>query len=126
MRANPKLDVETAITELSVGEALVSLLDEKGRPSMVERAFVVPPASRIGPLSDAERDAAIKASTIYGHYEKTIDRESAYEKLKDRTAARRSAMLALRDDQVNAPPNRDSKHGEQANQETSGNGGNQR
>jgi DNA double-strand break repair helicase HerA and related ATPase len=91
MRANPKLDVEAAITELQVGEALVSLLDEKGRPSVVERALVLPPASRIGPLSDAERDAAIKASAIYGHYEKVIDRESAYEKLKGRTAARQEA-----------------------------------
>jgi DNA helicase HerA-like ATPase len=94
MRANPKLNVETAISELSVGEALVSLLDEKGRPAMVERAFVVPPASRIGPLSEAERDAAIKASAIYGHYEKTIDRESAYEKLKERTAARQDTAQA--------------------------------
>jgi DNA double-strand break repair helicase HerA and related ATPase len=94
LRANPKLDVETAITELSVGEALVSLLDEKGRPSVVERAFVVPPASRIGPLSEAERDAAIKASAIYGHYEKLVDRESAYEKLKSRTAARQEAAPA--------------------------------
>jgi DNA helicase HerA-like ATPase len=94
MRANPKLNVETAITELSVGEALVSLLDDMGRPSIVERAFVIPPSSRIGPLSDAERDAAIKASSIYGHYEKAIDRESAYEKLKGRTAARQDAASA--------------------------------
>jgi DNA helicase HerA-like ATPase len=91
MRANPKLNVETAITELAVGEALVSLLDEKGRPNVVERAFVIPPASRIGPLSDAEREAAVKASALYGHYEKSIDRESAYEKLKGRTADRQPA-----------------------------------
>jgi DNA double-strand break repair helicase HerA and related ATPase len=94
MRANPKLNVESAITELSVGEALASLLDEKGRPSVVERAFVLPPASRIGPLSDAERGAAIKASALYGHYEKAIDRESAYEKLKGRTAERQDAAPA--------------------------------
>jgi DNA double-strand break repair helicase HerA and related ATPase len=94
MRANPKLNVESAITELSVGEALVSLLDEKGRPTVVERAFVVPPSSRIGPLSDAERSAAIKASAIYGHYEKAIDRESAYEKLKGRTVARQEGAPA--------------------------------
>jgi len=93
-RANPKLDAETAITGLSVGEALVSLLDEKGRPSVVERAFVVPPASRMGPLTDPERDAAIKTSAIYGHYEKVIDRESAYEKLKNRTAARQETVQA--------------------------------
>ncbi|HYA46662.1 MAG TPA: DUF853 domain-containing protein [Burkholderiales bacterium] len=88
MRANPKLDIESAITELAVGEALVSFLDEKGRPSVVERALVLPPGSRIGPVSDAERAAAIKASSLYGHYEKTVDRESAYEKLKDRAAGR--------------------------------------
>ena len=91
MRANPKLDTEKAITELAVGEALVSLLDEKGRPSVVERAFILPPASRIGPISDAERAAIIKSSVIFGHYEQVIDRESAYEKLKGRTAAKQDA-----------------------------------
>jgi DNA double-strand break repair helicase HerA and related ATPase len=94
MRANPKLDIEKAITELSVGEALVSFLDEKGRPNVVERAFVLPPSSRIGPVSDAERAAAIKASALFGHYEKTVDRESAYEKLKDRIAARQDTAPA--------------------------------
>jgi uncharacterized protein len=84
MRANPTLSVEKAITELSVGEALVSFLDDKGRPSIVERAFVLPPASRIGPATPAEREAIIKASVLYGHYENAIDRESAYEKLKGR------------------------------------------
>ena len=86
LRQNPKLDTETAITELAVGEALVSFLDEKGRPSVVERAFILPPASRIGPLAAEERNAAIKSSLLYGHYEKTVDRESAYEKLKARAA----------------------------------------
>jgi DNA helicase HerA-like ATPase len=84
MRANPKLDIETAITELGVGEALVSFLDEKGRPGVTERAFVVPPASRIGPLNAAEREALIKGSVLHGHYEQAVDRESAYEKLKGR------------------------------------------
>jgi DNA double-strand break repair helicase HerA and related ATPase len=88
MRPNPKLDVQAVITELQVGEALVSFLDEKGRPSVVERAFVVPPASRLGPISDAERDAVIKLSALYGRYETSVDRESAYEKLKGRTAVR--------------------------------------
>jgi DNA helicase HerA-like ATPase len=86
LRQNPKLDTETAITELAVGEALVSFLDEKGRPSVVERAFILPPASRIGPLQAGERDAAIRGSLLYGHYEKAEDRESAYEKLKARAA----------------------------------------
>jgi len=65
-----------------VGEALISFLDEKGRPAPVERSFVIAPCSRLGVLNDAERSAAIKSSTIYGHYEKTLDRESAYEKLR--------------------------------------------
>jgi len=85
MRANPAFDATAAITELGVGEALVSFLDEKGRPHIVERAFVLPPASRIGPLTDAERQAALRGSLLYGHYEKVVDRESAYEKLTART-----------------------------------------
>ena len=87
MRANPKLDTETAITELATGEALVSLLDEKGRPSVTERVFVLPPASRIGPINDDERKALIAGSLVAGVYEKAVDRESAYEKLKGRVEA---------------------------------------
>jgi len=87
MRANPKLDTEKAITELAVGEALISFLDEKGRPSVVERAFVLPPASRIGPVTPDERKAVIAASAVAGVYEKVVDRESAYEKLKGRAVA---------------------------------------
>ncbi|MDA0276635.1 MAG: DUF853 family protein, partial [Proteobacteria bacterium] len=86
LRPNPKLDTAQVITELGVGEALVSFLDEKGRPTIVERAFVVPPASRLGPLEAAERKAVIEASTVFGHYEKMVDRESAYEKLTARVA----------------------------------------
>ena len=82
LRANPKFDAQTAITELGVGEALVSFLDEKGSPSVVERGFVLPPASRIGPLAADERTRLIRESVLYGHYEETVDRESAYEKLK--------------------------------------------
>jgi hypothetical protein len=84
MRQNPKLDTEKAITELGVGEALVSLLDEKGRPSVVERAFVLPPASQIGPITPEARKRIIAASVVAGHYEKPVDRESAYEMLKAR------------------------------------------
>ncbi|MDP2808585.1 MAG: DUF853 family protein [Rhodocyclaceae bacterium] len=91
MRANPKFDAETAITELSVGEALVSFLDEKGSPTMVERAFVLPPSSRIGPMTAGERKAAIEGSVIYGHYEQAVDRESAYELLKRQVARKVSA-----------------------------------
>jgi hypothetical protein len=85
-RANPKLKIESVITELGVGEALVSLLDEKGSPGIVERALVCPPQSRLGPLSSAERQALLDASAVRGQYEKTVDRESAYEILKQRAA----------------------------------------
>ncbi len=83
-RVNPKVDVATAITELGVGEALVSFLDEKGIPTPVERAFVCPPQSRIGSASDAERAATVNNSNLRGFYEKQVDRESAYEILKKR------------------------------------------
>ncbi|ABE49936.1 helicase HerA-like domain-containing protein [Methylobacillus flagellatus] len=83
-RANPAVNVGEVITELAVGEALVSFLDEQGRPAPVERASICPPGSRIGPVSAAEREQLIKNSVIYGHYENSIDRESAYEILKGR------------------------------------------
>jgi DNA helicase HerA-like ATPase len=87
MRANPAIDTEKAITELAVGEALISFLDEKGRPNPVERAFVLPPASRIGPISPAERKATLDASPLKGVYEAVVDRESAFEKLKGRATS---------------------------------------
>jgi len=87
MRPNPGLDIEAAITELGVGEALVSLLDAKGRPMPTERAFIVPPASRIGPATDTERQALRQGSPLAAKYEKAIDRESAYEVLAGRAAA---------------------------------------
>jgi len=86
MRANAKIDTEQAITELGVGEALISFLDEKGRPGIVERAFVLPPASRIGPITPDERKAVMEQSPVKGVYEKGVDRESAYEKLASRAA----------------------------------------
>ena len=82
LRANPKFDAEAAIMELGVGEALVSFLDEKGSPTVVERGFVLAPGSRIGPMTTEERKAAIAGSLVAGVYEKVVDRESAYEKLK--------------------------------------------
>ena len=85
MRANPDFSTEKAIMELSVGEALVSLLDEKGRPAMVERAFILPPASRIGSCQlKRNEQSMIKSSVIFGHYEQILDRESAYEIIKSR------------------------------------------
>jgi DNA helicase HerA-like ATPase len=88
LRANPKLNVEAAITELGVGEALVSLLDEKGRPTVVERAFIVPPGTRVGPITAQEREKLIKGSALAGTYDKSVDRESAYEKLTQRVTER--------------------------------------
>jgi DNA helicase HerA-like ATPase len=84
MRQKPGLDIETAITELAVGEALVSFLDAKGRPSITERVYVLPPGSQIGPITTAQRQALIANSLVAGVYEKAVDRESAYEKLKGR------------------------------------------
>jgi len=81
-RANPDVNVEKAITELGVGEALVSFLDEKGIPVPVHRGFICPPVSQVGPVTPADREKVIRASVIYGHYEKAVDRESAYERLK--------------------------------------------
>ncbi|MBL8481990.1 MAG: DUF853 family protein [Rhodocyclaceae bacterium] len=87
MRANPAFDAASAILELGTGEALVSFLDEKGRPSMVERAFIYPPASRLGPLTAEERAAHVRSDGLYGRYEQMVDRESAYEKLSAQSAA---------------------------------------
>jgi DNA helicase HerA-like ATPase len=86
-RANPKVNVEKVITELGVGEALVSFLDEKGTPEMVERAMVCPPHSQIGPITPEERAAIIKTSVVAGVYETVVDRESAYERLKGKAGA---------------------------------------
>lgn len=86
-RANPSLNTSQVISELGVGEALVSFLDEKGRPTIVERAYILPPASQIGPISQEERQQLIAGSIVAGVYDTAVDRESAYEKLKGRTAA---------------------------------------
>jgi DNA helicase HerA-like ATPase len=88
MRANPKIaDLTSAITELAVGEALVSLLDAKGRPGITERVYMLPPGSQIGPITPAQRQALVAGSLVAGTYDKAVDRESAYEKIKGRTAA---------------------------------------
>jgi DNA helicase HerA-like ATPase len=101
MRPNPLLSIEQAITELGVGEALVSLLDEQGRPSVTERALIVPPGSRLGPIESAERMRIVAASPLAGHYEQTVDRESAHENLK----ARAEAVAA--ESNKTAPPTRE-------------------
>ena len=87
MRQKPGLDIATAITELAVGEALVSLLDAKGRPGITERVYVLPPGSQIGPITPAQRQALLAGSLVAGVYEKAVDRESAYEKLNARATA---------------------------------------
>jgi DNA helicase HerA-like ATPase len=93
-RPNPRLDTTQVITELGVGEALVSFLDEQGRPNIVERAFILPPASRIGPIDAAARAQALATSVVAGIYEKALDRESAHEKLKQKAAAMASPAPA--------------------------------
>ena len=93
LRQNPAIDAERAITDLAVGEGLVSFLDEKGSPTMVERAWILPPASRIGPATPAERQAVIAGSTLVGHYEQIVDRESAYEKLAARANQRQPPQV---------------------------------
>ncbi|MFI5000411.1 MAG: helicase HerA-like domain-containing protein, partial [Reyranellales bacterium] len=85
-RPNKKFSAAAAIVELGVGEALVSFLDAKGVPTPVERCFIAPPRGRIGPATDAERAAAVKASPLAGKYERTVDRESAYEVLTGRAS----------------------------------------
>ena len=84
MRQKPGLDIEAVITELAVGEALVSFLNAKGRPTVTERVYVLPPGSQIGPISTEQRQALIQNSLVAGVYEKEVDRQSAYEKLQER------------------------------------------
>ncbi|MDO9201820.1 MAG: DUF853 family protein, partial [Hydrogenophaga sp.] len=88
MRPKSGLDIEAAITELAVGEALVSLLDAKGRPCETERVFVVPPGSQLGPITSAQRQALLQGSLVAGVYEAVVDRESAHEILRAHVAAR--------------------------------------
>ena len=97
MRQKPGLDIEAAITELAVGEALVSFLDDKGRPSVTERVYVLPPGSQIGPITPQQRQQLLQDSLVTGVYEKEIDRASAYEMLQERAGAAAS--------QANTAPN---------------------
>lgn len=86
MRPNPEVDIEAAITELAVGEALISFLDEKGRPGITQRVYVIPPGSQIGPIEATQRRSLLANSLVAGVYEKAVDRESAYEVLQARAA----------------------------------------
>ncbi|MCC7546730.1 MAG: DUF853 family protein [Burkholderiales bacterium] len=103
MRQNPEIDTEKAIAELAVGEALVSMLDEKGRPGIVERAWILPPGSRIGAITPTERRQAVRASVLFGHYDETVDRDSAYEKLRSAAASRMSPAPEQKADEPAAP-----------------------
>jgi uncharacterized protein len=94
MRPKAGLNIEAAITELAVGEALVSLLDAKGRPSETERVYVLPPGSQLGPITPAQRQALLQGSLVAGVYEKTLDRESAYEVLRAHAGASAQAPQA--------------------------------
>ena len=96
MRANPKFDSEQAIGELGVGEALISTLDEKGRPTITERALVMPPQGQIGPIDAAQRQQIMQGSLVAGVYEKAVDRESAYEILKIRASQQTEAAAAAK------------------------------
>jgi hypothetical protein len=98
MRPNPKLDIGAAITELGVGEALVSFLDDKGRPGITERVYVLPPASQIGPVTPGQRQALLANSVVAGVYEKTLDRESAFEKLSGRTQEKQAQEKAAEEE----------------------------
>lgn len=89
-RENPKLDTKTVITELGVGEVLISTLDEKGVPTVVNRAFVVPPVGHIGPITPEQRSALIANSLVAGVYENAVDRESAFEILQKKTEAKQA------------------------------------
>ena len=93
-RTNPKLKVVEAITELMVGEGLVSVLDEKGAPTPVERAWILPPQSRLTPLTQEERQQVVQSSVLQGHYDKIIDRESAYEILQARAGQAQATAMA--------------------------------
>ncbi len=95
-RPNPELDTERVITELGVGEALVSVLTEGGVPTPVERTLIRPPASRIGPASDAERAELLRKSPLAGKYDRAVDRESAHEILKARAEKQAAEAEAAR------------------------------
>ncbi|MCV4632748.1 DUF853 domain-containing protein, partial [Escherichia coli] len=90
-RENPDLDTVKAISELGVGEVLISTLDAKGVPTIVDRAFVIPPAGRIGPITPEQRQQLIAGSIVAGIYEKAIDRESAYEILSAEAEQKKQA-----------------------------------
>jgi DNA helicase HerA-like ATPase len=110
-RVNPELDVETAIKEVGVGEAVVSFLERKGAPGMARRAFILPPRSRLGALDPRDQGAIVRDSVLYGHYEQEVDPESAYEillerrrKLEDERAAEQTRLEREKEERKSKRP----------------------
>jgi DNA helicase HerA-like ATPase len=99
-RRNPVFDTEKAIMELGIGEALVSTLDEKGQPTMVQRTLVRPPNSRVGPITEAERRAIIQSSPVEGVYDEAVERDTAYERLQKRTEDRAATEAQAAEDKA--------------------------
>ena len=99
-RANPAFDTEKAITELGKGEALISVLDLKGVPTMVERTFIRPPCGQLGPITPAQRSAIMAASPVADKYDTAVDRESAYEKLQKKASAAAEARQQAEDEKA--------------------------
>ena len=112
-RPNPKFKTEKVITELGKGEALVSVLDPKGVPTMVERTLIRPPSSRLGPVTPEERGKIVKNSPVYGQYDEAVDRESAYEKLQKKAGARAEARQQATDEKAQAKVERQASGGRQ-------------
>jgi hypothetical protein len=112
-RPNPKFKTETAITELGKGEALVSVLDPKGVPTMVERTLIRPPSSRLGPITPEERAKIVKNSPLYGQYDGAVDRESAYEKLQKKASERAEAQKQAAEEKAEARAARQASGGRQ-------------
>ena len=101
-RANPEFKVEQAITELAVGEALISCLDEQGTPQVVQRAWVMPPYSSFSPISPEQRQALISQSIVAGIYEKRLDRESAFELLQNKVVERQQQAVQIEQEKQQA------------------------
>jgi len=99
-RQKPKIDTAQLITELGVGEALVSVLDAEGRPTPVEHVYIKPPESRIGPLTDDERSEYLSRSPYKGRYDAVVDRESAYEMLKQKAEQQAKAAAKAADEKA--------------------------
>jgi hypothetical protein len=120
-RPNPRFDTQAAITEVGVGEAVVSVLQKKGTPSIVERTLIRPPSSRLGPCDDAVRQRALRLSPVAGLYDKVVDRESAFELLRAR-AERRATEQQKAEAAAEAEAERDRSGDDKSARRRSGSG----